>query len=114
RYNQFAAQGADPDLGRPHLPAPIADGPFYAVENHPVTLITFAGLDVDDRLRVRRPDGTVVDGLYAVGEVIGSAAVNGNAFCPGMCLTPAMALRRILGRAPSGRTRNPRRAVVPS
>ena len=102
RYNEFVAQAADPDFGRTHLPAPIADGPFYAVENHPVTLITFAGLDVDDRLRVRRPDGTVVDGLYAVGEVIGSAAVHGNAFCSGMCLTPAMAFGRILGRALSG------------
>src|SRR5690606_29928994 len=36
RYNEFVAQGADPDFGRTHLPAPIADGPFYAVENHPV------------------------------------------------------------------------------
>jgi fumarate reductase flavoprotein subunit len=68
------------------------------VENHPVTLITFAGVDVDARLRVRRADGRAVPGLYAVGEVIGSAAVNGNAFCSGMCLTPALAFGRIAGR----------------
>jgi fumarate reductase flavoprotein subunit len=98
RYNGIVADGADPDFGRTHLPAPIAVPPYYALENHPVTLITFAGLDVDDDLRVLRPDGTAIDGLRAVGEVIGSAAVNGNSFCSGMCLTPALALGRRLGR----------------
>lgn len=102
RYNKAVEAGRDEDFGREHLPAPIAEGPFYAIENHPVTLITFAGLDVDDRLRVRREDGRVIPGLYAVGEVIGSAAVNGNSFCSGMCLTPAMAFGRIVGRALAG------------
>ena len=97
RYNGFVADGVDPDFGRAHLPAPIEQPPYYALENHPVTLITFAGLDVDDDLRVRRADGTTIDGLRAVGEVIGSAAVNGNSFCSGMCLTPALALGRRLG-----------------
>jgi fumarate reductase flavoprotein subunit len=97
RYNGFVADGVDPDFGRAHLPAPIAQGPFYALENHPVTLITFAGLDVDDDLRVRREDGSTIVGLRAVGEVIGSAVVNGNSFCSGMCLTPALALGRRLG-----------------
>ncbi|HEY9329239.1 MAG TPA: FAD-dependent oxidoreductase [Streptomyces sp.] len=103
RYNGFVAAGHDPEFGRTHLPAPLVEPPFYAVENRPVTVITFAGLDVDTRLRVRREDGSVIPGLYGVGEVIGSAAVNGNSFCSGMCLTPAMAFGRILGRALAGR-----------
>ncbi|GGO65253.1 FAD-dependent oxidoreductase [Nonomuraea cavernae] len=103
RYNGFVAGGRDPDFGRRHLPAPIAEPPYYAIENHPVTLITFAGLDVDTRSRVRRADGQIIPGLYAVGEVIGSAAVNGNAFCSGMCLTPAMAFGRLVGRDLAGR-----------
>ena len=98
RYNAAVERRHDDDFGRRHLPAPIAEPPFYAIENHPVTLITFAGLDVDETLRVRREDGAVIAGLYAIGEVIGSAAVNGNAFCSGMCLTPALAFGRILGR----------------
>jgi fumarate reductase flavoprotein subunit len=97
RYNAFVAQGVDAYFGRTHLPAPIASPPFYALENHPVTLITFAGLAVDDDLRVLDDGGSVIPGLYAVGEVIGSAAVNGNSFCSGMCLTPALALGRRLG-----------------
>ncbi|MFA1547895.1 FAD-dependent oxidoreductase [Actinomadura chokoriensis] len=111
RYNAAVAAGTDGAFGRRHLPAPIAEPPFYAVENHPVTLITFAGLDVDARLRVRREDGGAVPGLYAVGEVIGSAAVNGNAFCSGMCLTPALAFGRLVGRhLASVRESEPRRA----
>ena len=42
----------------------------------------------------------MIPGLYAIGEVIGSAAVNGNAFCSGMCLTPAMAFGRLVARQP--------------
>lgn len=98
-YNRAVEAGVDPAFGRRHLPAPVAEPPFYALENHPVTLITFAGLDVDAGLRVRDAEGAVVPGLWAVGEVIGSAAVNGNAFCSGMCLTPALALGRVVGRA---------------
>ncbi|MEU5988066.1 FAD-dependent oxidoreductase [Spirillospora sp. NPDC047418] len=111
RYNAAVAAGTDAAFGRRHLPAPIAEPPFYAVENRPVTLITFAGLDVDTRLRVRREGGRAIPGLYAVGEVIGSAAVNGNAFCSGMCLTPALAFGRLAGRhLASVREREPRRA----
>jgi fumarate reductase flavoprotein subunit len=102
RYNGFVTGEVDEDFGRTHLPALIAQPPYYAIENHPVTLITFAGLDVDDELRVRRVDGSTIEGLRAVGEVIGSAAVNGNAFCSGMCLTPALALGRLLGLVIAG------------
>jgi fumarate reductase flavoprotein subunit len=97
RYNRFVSDGVDADFGRTAMPAPIAEPPFYAIENHPVTLITFTGVDTDDELRVRRDDGSVIDGVYAVGELIGAAVFNGNSFCSGMMLTPALALGRLLG-----------------
>jgi glycine/D-amino acid oxidase-like deaminating enzyme len=97
RYNEAVARGVDVDLGRLHLPAPIERPPFYALQNHGVTLITFTGLDVDAGLRVRRGDGSVVPGLYAVGEVIGAGATTGNSFCGGMVVTPALTLGRLLG-----------------
>jgi predicted oxidoreductase len=78
RYNHATVQGRDDEFGRMHRPAPIAEAPFYAIENHPVTLITFSGVDVDADLRVRRADGSVIEGLHAVGEVIDAAAFNGN------------------------------------
>jgi fumarate reductase flavoprotein subunit len=39
----------------------------------------------------------VVEGLFAIGELIGSAVYNGNSFCSGMALTPALAFGRHLG-----------------
>lgn len=98
RYNGYVAAGEDPDFGRKHLPAPIGEAPFYAIRNHALTLITFTGVDIDTELRVRREDGSVIPGLYAVGEVIGAAATSGNSFCGGMLITPALAFGRHLGQ----------------
>ncbi|WP_104106779.1 FAD-dependent oxidoreductase [Nocardioides sp. 616] len=97
RYNEAVAAGVDPEFGRRHLPAPIARGPFYALRNHAITLVTFQGLDIDADCAVRTGTGEVVAGLYAVGEVIGAGATCGNSFCSGMLLTPALTLGRLLG-----------------
>jgi glycine/D-amino acid oxidase-like deaminating enzyme len=97
RYNDSVRSERDVDFGRQAMPAPISRAPYYAMRNHGVTLITFCGLDVDAGLRVRRADGSVIDGLYAVGEVLGAGATSGNAFCGGMMVTPAISLGRWLG-----------------
>lgn len=97
-YNHGVAAGAD-RLGRRFLPAPLERPPFYSLRNHGTTLVTFCGVDVDGWLRVRRPDGSVIDGLYAAGEIIGAGATSGNAFCGGMLATPALAFGRQLGMA---------------
>ena len=97
RYNDAVARGVDPDFGRTHLPAPIEKPPFYAMRNHGVTLVTFVGVDVDGDLRARRADGSAIDGLYAVGEVIGAAATTGQSYCSGMMITPGVVLGRLLG-----------------
>ncbi|MBM9459148.1 FAD-dependent oxidoreductase [Nocardioides sp. zg-536] len=96
-YNAAVAAGVDEKFGRVHLPAPIAAGPFYAIRNHAITLVTFVGLDIDADCGVRAEDGSTISGLYAVGEVIGAGATCGNSFCSGMLLTPALTLGRLLG-----------------
>lgn len=98
RYNAIVAEGVDPDLGREFLPAPIAQPPFYALRNHGIALISFAGLDCDSDLRIRRADGAVFTNLYGIGEVIGSRPVHGFAYLSGMTVTPAIAFGRLLGR----------------
>lgn len=97
RYNDAVALGRDDDFGRTHLPRPIARGPFYAIRNHAITLITFAGVDIDTDCAVRSAGGGTIPGLFAVGEVIGAGATCGNSFCSGMVLTPALTLGRLLG-----------------
>ena len=98
RYNEFVAAGMDADFGREYLPAPIAQAPFYAIQNHAVTLITFSGIDVDAHMRVRRSDGSVIPGLYAAGEALGAAATMGKSFCGGLLAMPAIAFGRYIAK----------------
>lgn len=96
-YNAAVAAGHDPEFGRTYLPAPIAQAPFYAIRNHAITLVTFTGLDIDADFRVRDESGRPIEGLYAIGEVIGAGATCGNTFCSGMLVTPALTFGRLLG-----------------
>lgn len=63
-YNHF--RGDPEHKPNPNL-APLDKGPYYAVKVHMGDLGTFAGIDVDSRSAVIRPDGTRVPGLFAVG-----------------------------------------------
>ncbi|MGC5015832.1 FAD-dependent oxidoreductase [Streptosporangium sp. DT93] len=104
-YNAAVASGADP-LGRVHLPAPIAEPPYYAVLNHGTTLKSPAGLAVDGRLRVLGPEGPFAN-LWAAGEVIGGSTLSGRSFVSGMSVTPALGFGRMLGRRAAGVTTDP-------
>jgi len=105
RFNGFATSGTDEDFHRgesaydkyysdPRVtPNPslhtIDQGPFYAVKIVPGDLGTKGGLVTDERARVLRPDGSVIPGLYAAGNV--SAAVMGRTYAgPGATIGPAL------------------------
>ena len=105
RFNDFARTGVDEDFHRgesaydkyysdptvkpnPSLHA-IDRAPFYAVKIVPGDLGTKGGLVTDERARVLRPDGSVIPGLYAAGNV--SAAVMGRTYAgPGATIGPAL------------------------
>ncbi|MBO9524474.1 MAG: 3-oxosteroid 1-dehydrogenase [Nocardioidaceae bacterium] len=105
RFNGFARTGVDEDFGRGEsaydkyysdprvLPNPslhvIDQAPFYAVKIVPGDLGTKGGLVTDERARVLRPDGSVIEGLYAAGNC--SSAVMGHTYAgPGATIGPAM------------------------
>ena len=68
--------------------API-EGPFYAVQIFPGELGTKGGLVADEAARVLREDGSVIEGLYAVGNC--SAAVMGPTYAgAGSTIGPSM------------------------
>ncbi len=105
RFNGFARTGVDEDFGRgesgydryysdptvkpnPSLHS-IDQAPYYAVKIVPGDLGTKGGLVTDERARVLRPDGSVIEGLYAAGNV--SAAVMGHTYAgPGATIGPAI------------------------
>ncbi len=105
RFNGFAESGIDEDFHRgdsaydryyadPRVkPNPslhsIDRGPFYAVKIVPGDLGTKGGIVTDERARALRPDGSVIEGLYAAGNC--SSAVMGNTYAgPGATIGPAM------------------------
>jgi 3-oxosteroid 1-dehydrogenase len=104
RFNTFARAGVDRDFGRgrtvydnyygnplvkpnPNL-GPIEQGPFQALKVYPGDLGTKGGLVTDVHARVVRPDGSVIEGLYAAGN--NTASVMGHTYPgPGSTIAPA-------------------------
>ncbi len=105
RFNEMARAGYDADFHRgssaydryygdptvtpnPNLRA-LDSGPFYAVKMVLSDLGTCGGLRADDRARVLREDGSIVEGLYAIGNTAANAF--GNTY-PGAGATIAQGL----------------------
>lgn len=97
QYNDAVVSGRDP-LGREHLPLVLDCPPYYGIVHLGSSATSSTGVAVDGSLRVLRGDGTPVPGLYAAGEVLGSGVMVGDAFVPGMLITPAMSFGRLLGQ----------------
>jgi fumarate reductase flavoprotein subunit len=96
-YNAALAAGAADPLGREARPAPIAQGPFYAIRMQGWSSTSSVGLAVDGDLRVVTRSGAPIPNLYAAGEVLGTGATMGNAFVGGGILTSALTFGRLLG-----------------
>jgi fumarate reductase flavoprotein subunit len=74
----------------------IEEGPFYAYPAKTLMTTTYCGVTITPEAEVRRVDGTVVDGLYAVGEVTGG--FHGAAYMTGTSLGKGAVFGRIASR----------------
>ena len=98
QYNQSVRTGKDTAFGREFMLREIKDGPYYAMGAQGITVCSPAGIAADAQLRVLREDGSVIENLYAAGEVLGFTRLTGKGFAGGMSLTPALTLGRLLGQ----------------
>lgn len=114
--NRYAANGVDEAFARgesaydryygdprvtpnPCL-APLETPPYYALRINPGDFGTQGGLVTDAGARVLRPDGSAIDGLYAIGNC--SAPVLPCYPGPGATLGPAMTFGYLAARAAAG------------
>ena len=104
RWNGFVRTGVDEDFHRGESPyerfygddsyanpnlADVSKAPFYALQFTPGDLGTKGGVVTNEHAQALRPDGSVIAGLYATGNV--SSAVMGRDYAgPGATLGPAM------------------------
>ncbi len=111
-FNAYARSGSDPDFqrgdanydryyGYPHehpnpCLGPLEKAPFYGVKIYPGELGTKGGVAVDARARALREDGSVIEGLYAIGNC--SSPVTGSTYpASGSTLAPAMVFGFVAG-----------------
>ena len=96
RYNRSVAGEPDPS-GRLYKPAAIESGPYYAVRHEGMSVVGFAGLATTLDNQVLDQAGESIEGLFAVGEIVGLGRTCGNAYVGGMSVTPALTFGRLLG-----------------
>lgn len=108
RYNEFAAQGEDPDLHKhPDWIAPQVEGP-WAVLDLSLGVALYAGFTIGGMAttvdgEVRRADGSVIPGLYAAGACASNIAQDGNGYCSGTQLGEGSFFGRRAGRHSAAR-----------
>ena len=115
RFSESAGRGADPDFGRGATAfdqawgdpdragaaaclAPLHRAPFHATRMYVGCSGTTGGVPVDAGSRVLTGDGSVVPGLYAVGNVVANP-FGGAAPGSGSTLGPGMVAGYLVGRA---------------
>ena len=108
RYNEHAARGEDPDLGKhPDWLAPQTEGPWGVFS---LTLgealyagFTLGGIATTVDGQARRPDGSVIEGLYAAGACASNIAQDGAGYCSGTQLGEGSFFGRRAGRHAAAR-----------
>lgn len=105
RYNGMCEKGEDTDYyKKPVFLTPVKQGPFYALKVGPALLTVTGGLKVNTDFQCLDEKGEAIDGLYALGNVMGDVTavdypinVAGNSH--GRCITYGYLLGHDLAKA---------------
>ncbi len=110
RYNTHAAQGEDPDFHKSaDWLAPQTAGPWGAFDLSLGKALyagfTLGGMATTVDGQVRRPDDSVIGGLYAAGACASNIAIDGKGYCSGTQLGEGSFFGRRAGRHAAAATR---------
>lgn len=102
-YNALVEAGESTDVDGlpPEDPPPaftIDTPPYYATKLYPMANKSAGGVSIDMRTHALDADGRPVPGLFAAGELTGSAGINGLNGLDGMFTGPSMLTGRVAGR----------------
>lgn len=70
-YNSYVDAGSDPEFNKRSLPSKIETAPYYILKAAPAVHHTMGGVQINTEAQVLRADKTVIEGLFACGEVTG-------------------------------------------
>ena len=95
KWNAAVAAGVDEEFGRTSFTNPLDTAPYYAIKVTAGIHHTMGGLTINPQTQVLAGDGTVIDGLYAAGEVTGG--VHGGNRLGGTAVADFVVFGRIAG-----------------
>ena len=77
-YGGYVKAGEDKAFGRTmYMNTALETAPYYAAHTQPGVQVTLGGIKVDDNLNVVKTDGTVIENVYAIGELAGDGLFGG-------------------------------------
>jgi len=98
-YNAMVDAGKDELTGRVLLKNKLLTGPYFATPRVPSAHHTMGGVQIDTQCRVLRPDGSIIEGLLAAGEVTGG--IHGGNRLGGNAVVDTVVFGRIAGQTAS-------------
>ncbi|MBI9109377.1 MAG: FAD-dependent oxidoreductase [Spirochaetales bacterium] len=87
--NEAAKTGIDKDFGK-EVNMPISTAPFYGIKAYGTTFMTQGGIKTTTDMQAVTSDGKPIEGLYAAGEVQGTAQWGGFGYAGGSGNSPAL------------------------
>lgn len=89
QVNKNAQTGTDPEFGKAEN-YPVSKPPYYGIKAHGTIFMTQGGIKTTTRMEAVSSSGQVIPGLYAAGEVQGTAQWGGLGYAGGSGNTPPL------------------------
>lgn len=93
----MAEAGRDWDFNRTQQLEPLSEGPYLMFSSIVSVHYTMGGVEINEKAEVLREDGSIIDGLYAAGEVTGG--IHGNNRLGTLSIPETITFGRIAARS---------------